>query len=315
MALTMGPLRPSGRRSRSTRKTNPPSGGAPTRPPPCSARCAAERAVPGTGWRRADRRGVGERRRSGRETSMPRRCERAARAPCVKRLRRNGPSARKGRERYRQALHRDRRSRRRARGAPPPAIRSPPGCGPRAALPGRRPPSRAPVAFAWSRARLPSVAAAQRLPRQTRVAMLKFMVSPRGREALAPETFRPWMALRTVVMGAATLWIAVFLALALMQGATRSSFFSAAFFVVLFTACSFFYNRLAFTVTDTGLTVRTVAAERTVSFSDILRVDVVPGLLGTSYAVRTRLGSLTFSSLLAGHQRLCDLIVRGARLS
>ena len=52
------------------------------------------------------------------------------------------------------------------------------------------------------------------------------------------------MALRTVVMGAATLWIAVFLALALMQGATRSSFFSAAFFVVLFTACSFFYNRL-----------------------------------------------------------------------
>ncbi len=145
--------------------------------------------------------------------------------------------------------------------------------------------------------------------------MLKFMVSPRGREALAPETFRPWMALRTVVMGAATLWIAVFLALALMQGATRSSFFSAAFFVVLFTACSFFYNRLAFTVTDTGLTVRTVAAERTVSFSDILRVDVVPGLLGTSYAVRTRLGSLTFSSLLAGHQRLCDLIVRGARLS
>jgi hypothetical protein len=55
--------------------------------------------------------------------------------------------------------------------------------------------------------------------------------------------------------------------------------------------------------------------ERTVSFTDILRVDVVPGLLGTSYSVRTRLGSLTFSSLLAGHQRLCDLIVRRARLS
>ena len=42
---------------------------------------------------------------------------------------------------------------------------------------------------------------------------------------------------------------------------------------------------------------------------------VLPGLLGTSYSVRTRLGSLTFSSLLAGHQRLCDLIVRKARLS
>src|SRR5207245_6310640 len=81
------------------------------------------------------------------------------------------------------------------------------------------------------------------------------------------------------------------------------------------TACSLFYNRLAFIVTESGLTVRTVAMERTVSFSDILRVDVMPGLIGTSYAVRTRLGSLTFSSLLAGHQRLCDLIVRRARLA
>ena len=131
---------------------------------------------------------------------------------------------------------------------------------------------------------------------------------------MAPETFRPWAALRTVVMAADTLWIAVFCALVLMQGATRSSFFSAAFFVALFTSCAMFYNRLAFTVSEQGLTVRTLAMERTVAFDDILRVDVLPGLVGTSYAVRTRLGSLTFSSLLAGHQRLCDLIVRRARL-
>jgi hypothetical protein len=122
------------------------------------------------------------------------------------------------------------------------------------------------------------------------------------------------MALRTVVMGAATLWIAVFLALMAMQGATRSSFLSAAFFVALFSACSIFYNRLAFIVSDTGLTIRTLAMERTVPFDAIVRVDVQPGLIGTSYAVRTLGGSLTFSSLLAGHQRLCDLIVRRARL-
>ena len=134
------------------------------------------------------------------------------------------------------------------------------------------------------------------------------------REAAAPETFRPWMVLRGVVMAADTLWIAVFVALAVMQGATRSAFLSAAFFVALFTACSIFYNRLSFTVSDAGLTVRSLSLEKTVSFEDILRVDVLPGLVGTSYAVRTRLGSLTFSSLLAGHQRLCDLIVRHARL-
>jgi hypothetical protein len=136
----------------------------------------------------------------------------------------------------------------------------------------------------------------------------------RGRESVAPETFRPWMALRTVVMAADTLWIVVLFALAVMQGATKSSVFSALFFVALFTACSIFYNRLAFTISESGLTVRTLAMEKTVSFEDILRVDVLPGLIGTSYAVRTRLGSLTFSSLLSGHQRLCDLIVRRARL-
>lgn len=135
------------------------------------------------------------------------------------------------------------------------------------------------------------------------------------RDTPAPETFRPWMALRTVVMAADTLWIGVFFALGLMGGATRSAFLSAAFFVALFTACSIFYNRLSFTVSEVGLTVRSLAVEKTVAFDDILRVDVLPSPLGTSYAVRTRLGSLTFSSLLAGHQRLCDLIVRRARLN
>jgi hypothetical protein len=134
------------------------------------------------------------------------------------------------------------------------------------------------------------------------------------RERAAAETFRPWAALRTVVMAADTLWICVFFAMAWMQGATRSAFFSSAFFVALFTACSIFYNRLSFTVSESGLTVRMPSFERTVPFDDILRVDVLPGIVGTSYAVRTRLGSLTFSSLLAGHQRLCDLIVRRARL-
>jgi hypothetical protein len=146
--------------------------------------------------------------------------------------------------------------------------------------------------------------------------MLLFMVQlPRQREAVAPETFRPWMALRTVVMAADTLWIGVFVALSVMHGATQSAYLSAAFFIALFSACAFFYNRLAFTVSDDGLTVRTLSLERTFRFEDILRVDVLPGLVGKSYAIRTRAGSLTFSSLLAGHQRLCELIVRRANLT
>ncbi len=129
-----------------------------------------------------------------------------------------------------------------------------------------------------------------------------------------------------MVLAADTLWIGVFVALLGLQGATRSAFLSAAFFIALFTACSMFYGRLAYTVSDSGLTVRTFSAVRHFSFEDtfsavrhfsfedILRVDVLPTLLGTSYAVRTRLGPLQFSSLLGGHERLCHLIVRRAGL-
>jgi hypothetical protein len=118
-----------------------------------------------------------------------------------------------------------------------------------------------------------------------------------------------------VVLAADTLWIGVFLALIVMQGANQSSFLSAAFFIILFTACATFYNRLAFTISENGLTVRTLSNERHFDFDDILAVEVAPGLIGPSYAVRTRLGSLQFSSLLAGHERLCSLIVRNAHLS
>ena len=135
-----------------------------------------------------------------------------------------------------------------------------------------------------------------------------------AREATAPETFRPRLMIRTVVLFADTLWIAVFCALLLMRGATQSSFLSAAFFIALFTGCAAFYNRLAYTVGERGLSVRLWAVDRLVPFDDILRVDVLPGFVGTSYAVRTRAGLLTFSSLLSGHERLCSLIVRKARL-
>ena len=138
-------------------------------------------------------------------------------------------------------------------------------------------------------------------------------MQPRGREAFAPETFRPRALLRTVVLAADTLWIGVFLALVVLHG-NNSAFLSAAFFIALFTTCAMVYGRLAYTVSDTGLTVRTISAVRHFSFDDILRVDVLPGLIGTVYAVRTRLGSLQFSSLLGGHERLCHLIVRRAGL-
>src|SRR5256885_13781367 len=137
---------------------------------------------------------------------------------------------------------------------------------------------------------------------------------PSGRTALAPETFRPRALLRTAVVAADTLWIAVFVALGPLRGATGRAYWSAAFFIALFTACAFVYGRLAFIVSDGGLIVRTVSAVRHIDFADILRVDVLPGPLGTNYAVRTRAGSVQFSSLFGGPQRLRSLILRPAGL-
>jgi hypothetical protein len=128
------------------------------------------------------------------------------------------------------------------------------------------------------------------------------------------ETFRTRLLVRGVVLGADTLWVAVLAALIVHRGGAQDHF-SALFFIALFSACAFFYERLAFTVSGSGLTVRSLSVVEHIAFEDILRVDVLPGLVGTSYAVRTRRGRLRFSSLLAGHERLCRRLIDAARLS
>jgi hypothetical protein len=134
--------------------------------------------------------------------------------------------------------------------------------------------------------------------------------------ALEPETFRPRATLRGLVLAADTLWVVVLCMLFQYRGASGSTFLSAAFFVALFTLCAWFYGRLAYTVGERGLTVRSLGNEQHIAFSDILGVDILPSLVGTSYAIRTRRGALQFSSLMiTGHARLCSLIVSEAGLS
>jgi len=129
------------------------------------------------------------------------------------------------------------------------------------------------------------------------------------------ETFRPRMFLRALVLVADTLWIAVFCLLLQYRAASGSAFLSAAFFILLFSSCAWFYGRLAYTVGERGLTVRSIGDERHIAFKDILGVEVLPSIVGTSYAVRTRRGPLQFSSLITGHERLASLIIAAAGLS
>lgn len=134
-------------------------------------------------------------------------------------------------------------------------------------------------------------------------------------ERFFPETFRPRAAIRATVLLADTLWLVVLVVLLVGRGGTAEAVLSSFFFIVLFTGCAAFYERFAVTVSDRGLVLRTLVEERVVAFSDILRVDVLPGLVGTSYSVRTRRGAVRFDSLLEDHERLCALIVQGAGLS
>lgn len=130
-----------------------------------------------------------------------------------------------------------------------------------------------------------------------------------------PETFRARTFIRAVVLAADTLWIGVLCLLLASRGATAQAVASTFFFIALFSACAAFYERLAVTVSERGITLRTLADVRQIPFSDILRVDVLPGFVGTSYSVRTREGPVRFDSLIEDHERLCRLIVRGAGLS
>jgi hypothetical protein len=53
---------------------------------------------------------------------------------------------------------------------------------------------------------------------------------------------------------------------------------------------------------------------RRVSLRDVEGVDVQPIPLMTSYDVKTRRTHVAFSSFIAGHRQLLQLIVDGARL-
>lgn len=131
-----------------------------------------------------------------------------------------------------------------------------------------------------------------------------------------PEVFRPPMWLRYSVIAAILFWLWMLGCLLVMKVSTDRAFLGVAFFITLFSILSVFYNNTAIEVTSDGVIVRGVASFRVVPWADIVKVDVRPGILQTTYAVRARRrGLVFFTSFLAGHQRLLNLIVERAHLA
>lgn len=127
--------------------------------------------------------------------------------------------------------------------------------------------------------------------------------------------FRTRSWLRYSVLFAIAFWIFMFFLLVTLRGPSNQGYAGVGFFIALFTALSVFYNNTRVEVTGDSVIMRGVMSFRLVRFNEILKVDVTPGLLQTTYAVRARRGFLSYTSLIADHQRLLQLIVDRAGLA
>jgi hypothetical protein len=131
----------------------------------------------------------------------------------------------------------------------------------------------------------------------------------------SPLTFRALLPLRLAVMAAAAFWGSTVVLLVQHDGAVApGTLLSAGGFLVFFLVFSAHYGRMAITVTVDGIVVSRFFGSLPVPFDDIVGIEVHRGLAGTIYEVLTRRGLIHFSSLLARHRELFDLLRERAEL-
>jgi hypothetical protein len=137
-----------------------------------------------------------------------------------------------------------------------------------------------------------------------------------GRDSKAGrQVFRPYRVLAGIMGAAGVLWLGVLVYLLRFDGVPLQTFLSALFFVLFFGVALVYYGRTLIVVDARGVTYRGMVRTRRLSFEDIRKVEVLPGLV-TVYAVRGSQGRrVHFTSLFEHHRRLARLLVDRARLS
>jgi hypothetical protein len=128
------------------------------------------------------------------------------------------------------------------------------------------------------------------------------------------QVFRPRRILAALMAGAGLLWISVLGYLMSFEGVPLQTFLAALFFVVFFAVSLMYYGRSSIVVDERGITCRGMVRTRRFSFTDIHKVDVLPGPV-TVYAIRGRGGFVHFTSFFLHHRRLAALLVERAGLS
>lgn len=129
------------------------------------------------------------------------------------------------------------------------------------------------------------------------------------------RTFRTRRPLTVAVGAAAVFWASVLAALLTSPGAELRAIASAGAFLLFFVAFTTLYVRTSITVTPEGIVAEGPFRRRPVRFEEILGIVVQDGLGGRVYAVLTRRGRVQFTSLLAGHRELFELLLERAALS
>ncbi len=128
------------------------------------------------------------------------------------------------------------------------------------------------------------------------------------------RTYRTRLPLRIAVAVAAAFWSTMLVVLARAPGTDPKLAAGAGLFSLFFLAFTFVYVRWSITLTRQGIVAETAFRRRLVRYEDILRIVVTDGVGGRVYAVLTRRGPVTFTSLFARHRELFELLLENADL-
>jgi hypothetical protein len=130
----------------------------------------------------------------------------------------------------------------------------------------------------------------------------------------AVRIYRTWLPLRIAVALAACVWAGAVVLVLRLPGADTRLLVSCAGLVLFFAASAVIYGRKSITVTGEGIVAASAFRRRPVAWEDILQVVVRDGLGGREYAVVTRRGAVHFTSLIARHRELFELLRERAGL-
>ncbi len=126
--------------------------------------------------------------------------------------------------------------------------------------------------------------------------------------------YRTRLALRIAVALAACVGAGALVVLLRVPGTDPRLVAGSAALVLFFAASAVVYGRKWIAVTRDGIVASSAFRRRPIPWDDILQIVVRDGLGGREYAVVTRRGPVHFTSLIARHRELFELMLDRAGL-